>query len=412
MAVREYADWVMRPRLLTIPGIAQVIPIGGEVRQYRVELKPAQLQALGIEREKLEAALKDFGANTSGGFLEAQGREYLIRQIGRTSRIEDLQNLVVAVKNGQPILLKQLAEVKLAPAIKRGDAGYNAKPAVILSVQKQPAADSVALTREVERAMADLSKSLPQGVEAPQFLFKQADFIEHSVTNVEEALRDGAILVAVILFLFLLNVRTTLISLTAIPLSLLVTALVFRYFGLSINTMTLGGLAIAIGELVDDAVVGVENVLRRLKLNRDLAEPRPVAEVIARATLEVRSAIVYATFIIVLVFVPLFVLPGIEGRLFTPLGVAYIVSILASMIVSVTVTPVLAYYLLPGMKQLHAGDSPLVTRLKRWDAKSAALVLRPWPSAPRRRGGGGRAHRRQHPASSRAPSCRRSTKAR
>ncbi|MBK9595899.1 MAG: efflux RND transporter permease subunit [Rhodocyclales bacterium] len=369
MAVREYADWVMRPRLLTIPGIAQVIPIGGEVRQYRVELKPAQLQALGIEREKLEAALKDFGANTSGGFLEAQGREYLIRQIGRTSRIEDLQNLVVAVKNGQPILLKQVAEVKLAPAIKRGDAGFNAKPAVILSVQKQPAADSVALTREVERAMADLSKSLPQGVEAPQFLFKQADFIEHSVTNVEEALRDGAILVAVILFLFLLNVRTTLISLTAIPLSLLVTALVFRYFGLSINTMTLGGLAIAIGELVDDAVVGVENVLRRLKLNRDLAEPRPVAEVIAKATLEVRSAIVYATFIIVLVFVPLFVLPGIEGRLFTPLGVAYIVSILASMIVSVTVTPVLAYYLLPGMKQLHAGDSPLVTRLKRWDAK-------------------------------------------
>ncbi len=369
MAVREYADWVMRPRLLTIPGIAQVIPIGGEVRQYRVELKPAQLQALGIEREKLEAALKDFGANTSGGFLEAQGREYLIRQIGRTSRIEDLQNLVVAVKSGQPILLKQVAEVKLAPAIKRGDAGYNGKPAVILSVQKQPAADSVALTREVERAMADLSKSLPQGVEAPQFLFKQADFIEHSVTNVEEALRDGAILVAVILFLFLLNVRTTLISLTAIPLSLLVTALVFRYFGLSINTMTLGGLAIAIGELVDDAVVGVENVLRRLKLNRDLAEPQPVAEVIAKATLEVRSAIVYATFIIVLVFVPLFVLPGIEGRLFTPLGVAYIVSILASMIVSVTVTPVLAYYLLPGMKQLHAGDSPLVTRLKRWDAK-------------------------------------------
>jgi HME family heavy-metal exporter len=369
MAVREYADWVMRPRLLTIPGIAQVIPIGGEVRQYRVELKPAQLQALGVEREKLESALKDFGANTSGGFLEAQGREYLIRQIGRTSRVEDLQNLVVSYRNGQPILLKQVAEVKLAPAIKRGDAGYNAKPAVILSVQKQPSADSVALTREVERAMAELSKSLPQGVEAPQFLFKQADFIEHSVSNVVEALRDGAILVAVILFLFLLNVRTTLISLTAIPVSLLVTALVFRYFGLSINTMTLGGLAIAIGELVDDAVVGVENVLRRLKLNRALAEPRPVAEVIAAATLEVRSAIVYATVIIVLVFVPLFVLPGIEGRLFTPLGVAYIVSILASMFVSVTVTPVMAYYLLPRMKQLHAGDSPLVTWLKRWDAK-------------------------------------------
>jgi HME family heavy-metal exporter len=369
MQVREYADWVMRPRLLTIPGIAQVIAIGGEVKQYRVELNPAQLKALGVEREKLESALKDFGANTSGGFLESQGREYLIRQIGRTTRIEDLQNLVVTVKNGQPILLKQVATVVLAPAIKRGDAGFGGKPAVILSVQKQPSADSVTLTRAVEKAMVELSKGLPQGMEAPQFLFKQADFIEHSVSNVQEALRDGAMFVAVILFLFLLNVRTTLISLTAIPISLLVTALVFHYMGLSINTMTLGGLAIAIGELVDDAVVGVENVLRRLKLNSALAVPRPVAEVIAKATLEVRSAIVYATLIIVLVFVPLFVLPGIEGRLFTPLGVAYIVSILVSMVVSVTVTPVMAYYLLPKMKQLGHGDSPLVIRLKRWDAR-------------------------------------------
>ncbi|MCF8212009.1 MAG: CusA/CzcA family heavy metal efflux RND transporter [Rhodoferax sp.] len=369
MQVREYADWVMRPRLLTIPGIAQVIAIGGEVKQYRVEINPSQLKALGVEREKLETALQDFGANTSGGFLEAQGREYLIRQIGRTTRIEDLQNLVVSVNNGQAILLKQVAQVKLAPAIKRGDAGFGGKPAVILSVQKQPSADSVTLTRAVEKAMAELSKGLPAGMEAPQFLFKQADFIEHSVSNVEEALRDGAIFVAVILFLFLLNVRTTLISLTAIPVSLLVTVLVFHYMGLSINTMTLGGLAIAIGELVDDAVVGVENVLRRLKLNSALAVPRPVAEVIAKATLEVRSAIVYATLIIVLVFVPLFVLPGIEGRLFTPLGIAYIVSILVSMVVSVTVTPVMAYYLLPQMKQLGHGDSPLVIKLKRWDAK-------------------------------------------
>ena len=369
MAVREYADWVMRPRLLTIPGVAQVIPIGGEVRQYRVEPLPAQLQALGVEREKLDAALRDFGANTSGGFLEAQGREYLIRAIGRTSRIEDLQNLVVAVKNGQPVLLQQVAHVTLAPATKRGDGSYQGKPAVILSVQKQPTADSVTLTREVEKAVADLAKNRPAGVAEPAFLFKQADFIEHSVTNVEEALRDGAIMVAVILFLFLLNVRTTVISLMAIPVSLLVTALVFRYFGLSINTMTLGGLAIAIGELVDDAVVGVENVLRRLKINRAEHAPQPITEVIAAATLEVRSAIVYATVIIVLVFVPLFVLPGIEGRLFTPLGVAYIVSILASMIVSVTLTPVMAYYLLPRMKQLHAGDSPLVNWLKRQDAR-------------------------------------------
>ncbi len=369
MLVREYADWIMRPRLLTIPGVAQVIPIGGEVRQYRVEIRPAQLQALGIEREKLEAALRDFGANTSGGFIESQGREYLIRQIGRSARIDDLQNLVVSVKNGQPILLKQLADVKLAPAIKRGDGSYKGKPAVVLSLQKQPGADSVTLTREVEKAIAELGKSLPPGVESPAFLFKQADFIEHSVRNVEEALRDGAILVAVILFLFLLNVRTTIISLMAIPVSLLVTVLVFHYLGLSINTMTLGGLAIAIGELVDDAVVGVENVLRRLKINGASVTPRPVSEVIAAATLEVRSAIVYATVIIVLVFVPLFVLPGIEGRLFTPLGIAYIVSILASMIVSVTLTPVMAYYLLPQMKQLHAGDSPLVIWLKRWDSR-------------------------------------------
>ncbi|MDE2593101.1 MAG: efflux RND transporter permease subunit [Burkholderiales bacterium] len=369
MQVREYADWVMRPRLLTIPGVAQVIPIGGEVRQYRVELKPDQLQALGVEREKLAAALQGFGANTSGGFLEANGREYLIRQVGRTSRIEDLQNLVVAVRHGQSILLKQVADVKLAPATKRGDASYNGKPAVILSVQKQPSADSVTVTRAVEQAMVELAKSRPQGVAAPQFLFKQADFIEHSVNNVEEALRDGAVLVAVVLFMFLLNVRTTVISLMAIPLSLLVTALVFHYMGLSINTMTLGGLAIAIGELVDDAVVGVENVLRRLRLNQALAEPKPALEVIALATLEVRSAIVYATVIIVLVFVPLFVLPGIEGRLFTPLGLAYIVSILASMMVSVTLTPVMAYYLLPKLKLQAHGDSPLVRWLKRGDAR-------------------------------------------
>jgi HME family heavy-metal exporter len=368
MAVREYADWVVRPRLLNIAGVAQVIPIGGEVKQYRVELHPAQMQALGIEREKLDAALRDFGVNTSGGFLESTGREYLIRQVGRNARLADLENLVVGVKNGQSIVLKQLADVRLAPAIKRGDGSYNGKPAVILSVQKQPGTDSVKLTRAVEQAVQELSGNLPKGIEKPSFLFKQADFIEHSVNNVKEALRDGGILVAIVLFMFLLNVRTTLISLVAIPISLLVTALVFRYFDLSINTMTLGGLAIAIGELVDDAVVGVENVLRRLKLNRELAEPKNALEVIARATLEVRSAIVVATLIIVLVFIPLFVLPGIEGRLFAPLGVAYIVSILVSMLVSVTVTPVLAYFLLPSMKHLHSGDSALVLCLKRWDA--------------------------------------------
>ncbi|MEP7283586.1 MAG: efflux RND transporter permease subunit, partial [Rubrivivax sp.] len=369
MAVREYADWVVRPRLLTLPGVAQVIAIGGQVRQYRVELDPAQLQALGVERERVDQALRDFGSNTSGGFLESQGREVLIRQIGRTTRIDDLRNVVVDVRKGQPILLRQVASVEVAAAIKRGDGSYRGAPAVILSVQKQPAADSVKLTRAIEQAVDALAHNRPAGIEAPRFLFKQADFIEHSIGNVEEALRDGAVMVAFVLFVFLLNLRTTLISLTAIPVSLLATAVVFSLFGLSINTMTLGGLAIAIGELVDDAVVGVENVLRRLRQNRQLSQPLPVIEVIAKASSEVRSGVVYATVIVVLVFLPLFALPGIEGRLFTPLGLAYIVSILASMVVATSLTPVLCYWLLPRMKRLDHGDSPLVRWLKRWDER-------------------------------------------
>lgn len=385
MQVREYADWVMRPRLLTIPGVAQVISIGGEVKQYRVEPNLAQIQALGLTLEQIEAALKDYAANTSGGFLESGAREYLIRNIGRTSRLADLQNLAITAKNNQPILLKQMAEVKFAAAVKRGDASYDAKPAVILSVQKQPTADTVKLTRDIEAALADLGKSLPAGMSPPQIIFKQANFIEASITNVEEALRDGAIMVAVVLFLFLLNVRTTLISLTAIPMSILITALVFKLMGFSINTMTLGGLAIAVGVLVDDAIVGLENILRRLKRNVAGGALKPALEVIAAATKEVLSGIVYATVIIALVFVPLFALSGIEGRLFAPLGVAFIVSILASMLVSVSLTPVLCYYLLargaaaPGDDakaswwslrfNLRAEEeySPLVKKLKAWD---------------------------------------------
>jgi HME family heavy-metal exporter len=367
MQIRELADWVVRPRLLTIPGVSQVIPIGGEIKQYQITPTLAMMGDLGITLREIEDALQDFAVNTSGGFLEKHAREYLIRHLGRTTRLEDLQNLVVSFRNNVPILLKQVATVSFAPRVKRGDASFNGEPAVILSVQKQPAADTVTLTREIEVALQELNKHTPEGVTVDDILFKQADFIEASVNNVAEALRDGAMIVAVVLFLFLLNVRTTVISLTAIPLAILVTVLVFRYFNLSINTMTLGGLAIAIGELVDDAVVGVENVLRRLRLNRDATSPRPVLEVIATATLEVRSAIIYATLIIVLVFVPLFVLQGIEGRLFAPLGVAYIVSIIASMLISVTLTPVLCYYLLPTAKFMQHSDSLLVKQLKVWD---------------------------------------------
>lgn len=369
MAARELADWVVRPRLLTLPGVAQVIAIGGEVRQYQVTPDPLRMEDLGVSLEQLESALRNFAVNTSGGFLDSAAREYLIRHLGRTTRLEDLRNLVVAYGEGRPILLRQVAAADFAAGVKRGDAGFNGAPAVIISVQKQPAADTVRLSRAVEAALADLAQSLPPGVGKPEILFRQADFIESAVGNVGEALRDGAIMVAVVLFLFLLNTRTTFIALAAIPLSLLMTVLVFRWLGLSINTMTLGGLAIAIGELVDDAVVGMENVFRRLKARRAGGAPFDALHVIAAATAEVRSGIVYATAIIVLVFVPLFALPGIEGRLFTPLGIAYIVSILASMLVAITVTPVLCYYLLPHMKRLPADDSPLVMRLKRWDRR-------------------------------------------
>jgi HME family heavy-metal exporter len=369
MAVRDLADWVVRPRLLGISGVSQVIPMGGDVRQYRVTPDVANMERLNISLDQMQTALAGFANNTSGGFLEAQAQEYLIRNIGRTTRLEDMRNLVVAHRAGVPILLQQVAAVDFAAGIKRGEASFMGKPAVILSIQKQPTADTVQLTHEVEAALTELNRTLPAGVKADNILFKQANFIDSAISNVEQALRDGAIIVVIVLFLFLLNVRTTLISLTAIPLSLLVAALVFHAFGLSVNTMTLGGLAIALGELVDDAVVDVENVLRRLRQNTLLPQPRPVLAVIAAASREVRSGVVYATLIVVLVFVPLFFLAGIEGRLFTPLGIAYIVSILASLGVAMTVTPVLCYYLLGKQEGREKGDSPLVRFLKRADER-------------------------------------------
>jgi HME family heavy-metal exporter len=377
MQVREYADWVLRPRLMAIPGVAQVIPIGGEVRQFQVQPDTVRMSELGITHDQLEAALKGYSSNTSGGFLELNGREYLIRNLGRTSQLDDLQNVALSARNGQPILLRQIANVMFAPAIKRGDAGFEGKPAVILGIQKQPTADTITLTRSIETALSEMQKSLPAGMESPRVTFRQASFIEASITTLQGKLIGASIFVAVILYLFLGTLRPTLIALTAIPVSIFITALVFKYFGLSINTMTLGGLAIAIGGLVDDAVVGVENVIRRLKVDRAKHPEHRLnpLELVSRATMEVRSAILYATVIIVLVFLPLFALPGMEGRLFVPLGIAFIVSTAASLVVSVTVTPVLAYYLLPPMKSLHHGDTRMLAWLKTRYRSSLETVL-------------------------------------
>jgi CzcA family heavy metal efflux pump len=367
MQAREYVDFVMRPRLLSIPGVSQVIPIGGEVRTLRVSPDTSRMAQFGVTLNQIEDAIRGFASNAGGGFIDINSREYLIRHVSRTNKPEDLGRVSVSWKQGRTVMLNQVATVSYSAGLKRGDAGYNASPAVVVSVQKQPTADTVELTKNIQTALEELKQGLPNGLSEPKVLFRQADFIKASVTNVSEALRDGAVMVAVVLFVFLLSARTTLISLMAIPISLCVTALALNFMGLSINVMTLGGLAIAIGELVDDAVVDVENIVRRLKENKSSATPKNVLDVIFHASIEVRTGIVYATLIVVLVFIPLFALPGIEGKLFTPLGIAYIVSILASMLVSMTLTPVLCFYLLPHMKSMDHGDSPLVTWLKNKD---------------------------------------------
>ncbi len=344
--LRTLADFTIRRRLMSIGGVSQVIPIGGERRQYQVLISTAKLRQYGLTIDDVDQALQATNRNTTGGFFDRNGSEVLIRNVGRVQTLADLSGTVVANRNGLPVLLSAIAEVKFGGAIKRGDASVNGKPAVILTVEKQPGASTVELTKKVEAALSELQKTLPKDVKINPNLFQQRHFIETSLRNVEDALRDGFILVVIILFLFLLNFRTTVITLTAIPLSLVISAIIFKAFDISINTLTLGGLAIAIGELVDDAIVDVENVFRRLRENQDLPKPKPTLEVIYHASAEVRNSIVYATIIVVLVFIPLFYMQGIEGRIFAPLGIAYITSIVASLVVSLTVTPALCSYLL------------------------------------------------------------------
>ncbi|HZA53840.1 MAG TPA: efflux RND transporter permease subunit, partial [Candidatus Udaeobacter sp.] len=378
MELRSSADWVIRPRLLSVPGVSQVMPIGGDTKEYQVIISPEKLAASGVSLSQLIAAVKGTNQNTSAGFYVEGGQEYLIHGIGRVSRIEDIANTVVNLNNGRPVLVNHLADVRIGPAIKRGEGSAQGKSAVILGLQKQPGANTLTLTQELDRTLDEIQKTLPAGMEINRHIFRQADFIQVSIENVVDALRDGAIVVVVILLVFLMNFRATLITLLAIPLSMLVAVLTLKFFGATINTMTLGGMAIAIGALVDDAIIDVENVFRRLRENAKL-EPNlrqnPLA-VTLRASLEIRTSITFATFIIMLVFVPLFFLSGVEGRLLTPLGVAYVVALFASLIVAASVTPVLCSLLLPQSRGVAEGDeSPVVRRLKSAYRSILAVVL-------------------------------------
>ena len=366
MDLRSLADWVVRPRLLGVSGVSQVMIIGGELKQFQVLVDPGRLTNYGLTLNQVADAVAAANANSSGGFLERPNEEYLIRGRARVYSIDDLANSVITVRNSTPVLVKHVADVQLGPALKRGDGSFNEHPSVIATIQKQPNANTLDVTTQIEEALAALKSTMPGDVTIDTKAFQQADFIKRATDNVQRALIEGGIMVTVILFLFLWNFRTTFISLTAIPLSLITAVLAMSYFGLSINTMTLGGLAIAIGELVDDAIVDVENVFRRLRLNAQLSIPQPISAVIFRASSEIRNSIVFATLIIVLAFLPLFSLGGFEGRMFSPLAFAYIVSIAASLVVALTVTPALCYYLL-GKRQFLRDhhESRLVVWLKK-----------------------------------------------
>lgn len=365
LELRTQADWVVRQRLLTIPGVSQVISMGGGRKQFQVLVDQHRLHQFEVSLQEVEDALRESNLNVTGGYVDRSDSELLIRGLGLVKSAEDIEKIVVKNTAERPILVHQVAEVREEAQQKRGDSSVNGKDSVVLTIQKQPGADTREVTDLIHASLEELRAALPSDVRI-EATYEQRKFIDYSVHNVIEALRDGAILVVIVLFLFLMNFRTTFITLTAIPLSILVTALIFRWFDMSINVMTLGGIAVALGELVDDAIVDVENIFRRLKQNRQAENPRPVLRVIFEASVEVRNAIIISTMLVIIVFAPLFALSGMEGRLFTPLGIAYIVSILASTVVSLTVTPVLSYYLLPNAKSTEKpGDGVFLRLLKR-----------------------------------------------
>jgi CzcA family heavy metal efflux pump len=363
MQARELADWLIAPQLLAIPGVAQVLSLGGEVRQYQVLVDPERLRALGINLQEVNRAVAEANRNASGGLAERSGQDHLIRFLGRTTELEDIREAVVAVDGQNAVRVRHVAQVTMGPAIPVGNGGVNGEPGVVIAVSKQPRADTLALSEAIGERLDELRPQLPEGVVLVPDLFRQADFIQLAVDNVGKALRDGAVFVVVVLYLFLLNLRTTIISLLAIPLSLVAALLALTALGISVNTMTLGGMTIAIGALVDDAIIFVENIYRRLRENNTREAPEPAGRVIYHACAEVRQPVVFSTAIIMLVFLPLFFLGGVEGRLLQPLGIAYLVAIAASLLVALTLTPVLAHGLLTGSRDLRDPRDPLPVRV-------------------------------------------------
>jgi CzcA family heavy metal efflux pump len=378
LELRTVADTIVRRRLLAVAGVSQVTPIGGAERQYQVVARPDQLRASHVSLTELLDAVKGASQNTSAGVFTEGPQEYVLQAVGRVRRPDEIGETVVALRGGRSVLVRDLADVREGAAFKRGEGSRNGKPAVIVGVQKQPGANTLELTARLDRELDRLQQELPRGMTIDRKIFRQADFVEVAVNNVVQALRDGGILVVIVVLLFLANLRAAAITLTAMPLSLAAAILVLRAFGATINTMTLGGMAIAIGALVDDAIIDVENVVRRLRENqrKPIEQQRASADVVRDATLEIRTSIVFATIIIVLVFLPVFGLSGVEGRLLTPLAFAYIASLMASLVVAIVVTPALSYTFLPRARSIQRGhDGWLARTLKNRFARDLPRAL-------------------------------------
>lgn len=380
MELRTIAEWTVKPLILATGGVSQVTIIGGDYKQYQVVANPTRMLHLGVSMHELANACRFISMNSNGVNIREFGNEYVVRGIARTSDIEQLGQTLVATRNGMPVKISDIAEIRIAPAPKMGYASSNASPAIILSISKQPNINTLEVTRKIEANLENLKKSLPPDVKLNTKIFRQSDFIERSVGNVQQALIEGAIFVTIILLLFLGSFRTTIISLLAIPISLLATFVVMKLLGININTMSLGGMAIAIGSLVDDAIIDVENVYKRLRQNGEKPkhERQSSFTVVYEASREIRASILNATLIIIVAFVPLFFLSGMEGRMLKPLGISFIVSLFMSLLVAMTLTPVLARMLLTGESYLKQNENEkwLAAKLRKGYEKSLQWVLK------------------------------------